>query len=216
MFERTPEGLYESALLRQLDWVRHGFATRDSDGWPGSYTRVKQIHSSLVAVADEQEGCLGQGDALVTSVAGRWVGIRTADCVPLLIADSRRRAVAAVHGGWRGTVANIAGATVNQMVSNYDSRPEDLVAAIGPCIGECCFEVGPEVAERFRDLFPERSALRHIDLVEANRRQLMAAGVLPENIDVSAFCTFCQGAEFHSYRRDKEAAGRMVSAISIA
>jgi YfiH family protein len=216
MFERTAEAVFQSDLLRQLPWVRHGFATRDSDGWPGPYCHVKQVHSNFVAVADQQEGCLGQGDALITSISGRWIGIRTADCVPLLLADSQRPAVAAVHAGWRGTVANIAGEAVRRLAANYGSRPQDLLVAIGPCIAECCFEVGPEVAERFRELFPERSALARVDLVEANRRQLLSAGLAPENIDESGLCTACSPAEFHSYRRDKEAAGRMTSAISVA
>jgi polyphenol oxidase len=215
MLVRTNEGVYESTLLRAQSWLRHGFASRHSDSWPGDYTRIKQIHSSIVVVANGGGDPPEHGDAIVTRDPARWVGIRTADCVPLLVADPIHRVVGAIHAGWRGTVAEIASRTVETMASEFDSKPETLIAAIGPCISECCFEVGPEVAHHFERLFPERTEFGHVNLPEANRRQLIAAGLSGTNIDVSNLCTACDSAEFHSYRRDRELSGRMVAAIQI-
>jgi YfiH family protein len=196
--------------------VQHGFGTRHIPDWPGEYTHLKQVHSDTVVVADGPDGCLGRGDALVTSVPGRWVGIRTADCVPILIADAKHRTVGAVHAGWRGTVSGIARRAVREFKAAYGSRPEDLLVALGPSIGECCYNVGSDVSAQFEQLFPERADLTCIDLREANRRQLIAAGVPFENVDLGELCTACGRSEFHSYRRDKERAGRMVAAIRIA
>jgi YfiH family protein len=177
---------------------------------------VRQIHSNIVAVAVGSTVSPAEADALVTADPDRWIGIRTADCVPLLIADREGRAVAAVHAGWRGTVANIAGETVGRLGDLYGCRPEELVAAVGPCIAKCCFEVGPEVAARFEPLFEPGMDLNRIDLVEANRRQLIAAGLSPGAIDTTRLCTACDEREFHSYRRDRELSGRMVAAIALA
>ena len=215
MFVRNHEGVYESTLLLGETWLRHGFSSRQSDTWPGEYTRINQIHSNIVAVANSGREQPQRGDALVTTDPGRWVGIRTADCVPILIADPGRSAVAAVHAGWRGTVAEIVRLTVETMRSEFGSDPATLIAAIGPCIAECCFEVGPEVGQHFTGLFPERTDFRHVDLAEANRRQLTGAGLAGNKIDVSGLCTACDATEFHSYRRDRDLSGRMVAAIQI-
>lgn len=221
MFVRTVEGVYQSPLLSTLPWLVHGFGTRHSAHWPAEYTNLKQTHSDLALSADGQRGCFGRGDALIVSEPGNLVGIRTADCIPILLADPVRRVVAAVHAGWRGTVANIAGKTVRKITKELGGSAHDLIAAIGPGIGVCCFEVGMDVWEQFWDLFPERMSIgsvdRHyVDLVEANRRQLLEAGIPAEHIDVSGLCTVCSGTgEFHSYRRDRDNSGRMVSAIGI-
>jgi YfiH family protein len=215
MFLCSPDGVFRSAQLAEFEWLVHGFGSRRSDGWPGSYTRLKQIHSDTVISISEGADCAGEGDALVTAMAGRLLGIRTADCVPLLFADTRNRAVGAVHAGWRGTAASIASRAVEAMRREFSTRPDDLIVAIGPCISECCFEVGPEVGELFRSMFPDRQQFGRVDLVEANRRQLIAAGVHSERIDVSNLCTACNASDFHSYRRDREKAGRMVAAIGV-
>jgi len=156
---------------------------------------------------------------LFARAPGSLIGVHTADCVPVLLVDRRNRAIAAVHAGWRGTVAVIPARTLEAMRERYGTLPEDVEAAIGPAIAACCFEVGPEVAAKFGDLFPERSDLgrrTHVDLHEANRRILSAAGVPPEAIYVARhLCTRCHGGEFCSYRRDRERAGRMVSSIGI-
>lgn len=199
-------------MLSGLTWLEHGFASRHAEGWPGEYGRVSQIHSTDVLVSSGPDASR-KGDALVTDSPGHWIGVRTADCVPILLADTRTHAVAAVHAGWRGTVGNIAGATLQKLAETYGTKPAEVTAAIGPCIAECCFEVGPEVAEQFATLLKFETLPSHLDLVEANLRQLVSAGVLPEHIDVAELCTMCDAEEFHSYRRDKEESGRMVSAI---
>ena len=167
---------------------------------------LKQIHSDITWEARECSGCIGEGDALITAQPGLLLTIRTADCIPVLIADPVRRAVAAIHAGWRGTAAGIAGKTVKKMMESFSSDPADLIAAIGPGIGKCCFEVGPEVAEQFA------GGERHVDLAGANRRDLIAAGV--SRIAVGAPCTCCQVGLFHSFRREKSQE-RMISAIGI-
>ena len=146
------------------------------------------------------------------------LAIRTADCLPILIADEQHRAVAAVHAGWRGTVLGIVGETIRAMTDQFGTRPEDLVVAIGPGIGACCYTVGPEVGARFEEFFPERndlSSVAQVDLVETTIRQLRRNGGITGQIDSSGLCTRCLADQFHSYRRDGAAAGRMRSAIGI-
>jgi polyphenol oxidase len=210
MLEKSPERLYVSTLLAELPWVVHGFGCRATHGWPARFTNLKQTHSDKVVVADDRKGCLEQGDALVTSEPGNLIGVRTADCVPILIADPEHRAVAVVHAGWRGTAAEITAKAVVKLTSEYGSRPAELRAAIGPAIGRCCFEVGPEVSALFHGPGPT------VDLSALNQQQLLSAGLTPAHVDVGELCTRCYGeGEFHSFRRDKESSGRMVSAIGI-
>ncbi len=186
----------------------HGFGTRNSEGWVqgGEVVTLKQIHSDVVWEAREAVGCLGEGDALITAQPGLLLTIRTADCIPVLIADPVRRAVAAIHAGWRGTVTGICGKTVQRMAAAFGSNPADLIAVIGPGINVCCFEVGAEVSAQFG------TASRYVDLIEANRRDLTDGGV--SKIAQGAPCTVCAPGLFHSFRRDKST-GRMVSAIGI-
>jgi polyphenol oxidase len=210
MFEKSSERLYVSTLLAELPWVVHGFGCRATHGWPARFTNLKQTHSDKIVVADDRKGCLEQGDALITSEPGNLIGVRTADCVPVLIADPEHRAVAVIHAGWRGTSAEIVTKAVAKLTSEFGSRPAAMRAAIGPAIGPCCYEVGPEVSALFNTAGPT------VDLRAANQAQLLRAGLTPEHIDVSEFCTLCYGdGEFHSFRRDKESSGRMVSAIGI-
>ncbi len=203
-----------SPALSAFPWVEHGFATRHAVDWfdESRLANLKQIHSDVVAVA-AGPGPLGEGDAVITNVPGVLAGIRTADCLPLLLADPVHRAVAAVHAGWRGSAANISAATLRAMAREFGTRAEDVVAAIGPGIGVCCYEVSEEVASRFVEWLPGLTAGKnHLDLVETNRRQLTAAGV--RTIHTGAACTRCD-ADYHSYRRDGEASGRMYSVIGI-
>lgn len=169
---------------------------------------VKQIHSGIVLLGD-QIGCAGEGDALVTARAGVAVSVRTADCYPILLADERHRAVAAVHAGWRGTAARIAIRTLEEMHRLYGTSAADVYAAIGPGIGACCYEVGADVARQF-----DMERARRIDLAGINRRQLLDAGVAEHRINVLGGCSKCDAHLFHSYRRDQLAAGRMVSFIA--
>lgn len=138
------------------------------------------------------------------------MSIRTADCFPILLADPVHRAVAAVHAGWRGTAAEIATGTLRRMRDEYGTQPADVFAAIGPGIGACCYRVGEEVARRFG-----KNSAGHLDLAQENQRQLIRVGVPHAHIDLIGACTFCDAARFHSFRREGERAGRMISFISI-
>ena len=177
---------------------------------------LRQIHSDRVWNAHSLLDRQCEGDALVTDDPGRGIGVRTADCVPVLLLDAGRRAVAAIHAGWRGTAAGIAAHAIEKMQADFGSRPADIRAALGPCIQECCYEVGPEVANNFRTLFPEWPVISgkwHLDLPEANRRHLTAAGVPANQIFDSGLCTFCLPEHFFSYRREPRNPGRMTSVI---
>jgi polyphenol oxidase len=219
MFYKDTRHVYRVEALDRLPWLDHGFGTRNSDGWvTGPLAWVRQIHSDKWIEADGKAGCLGEADCLISATPGLYVGIRTADCIPVLIVDECRRAVAAVHAGWRGSAEAIAAKAVRAMGEQFGSRPADLLAAVGPGICGKCYEVGPEVAARFKALFPERDDLdgqTRIDLREANRRQLLGAGLTPSRISVSSLCTACSPDEFYSWRREKEQAGRLISAVAI-
>jgi len=169
---------------------------------------LKQIHSSECVAAEGRSGILGEGDALLEDRPGSVVAVKTADCVPILLVDDAHHAVAAVHAGWRGTAAGIAGKAVAAMRERFGSR--DLYAAIGPSIGKCCYEVGPEVSAQFG-----LEGRTFLDLPEFNRRQLLDSGVTAERIFASNLCTQCKADEFHSFRRDREAAGRLYSFAGI-
>ncbi len=148
---------------------------------------------------------------MISNVPGIALSIRTADCLPILIADPRNRAVAAIHAGWRGVVSEIAPKTMEAMSVQFDSKPEELVIAIGPGIGACCFEVGPDVAVQF-----QLSGRSKVDLVETVCRQLGRNGVTARQINAAKLCSKCNPELFESYRRDREAAGRMVAVIRLA
>ncbi len=140
-----------SPILEPFPWLDHGFGTRQAPLSQGGMASLKQIHSSLSLVADRREGCVGEGDALLTGEAGVTVSIRTADCLPILLADSVTRAVAAVHAGWRGTHAHIVKETIERMRSEFGSAAANIVAAIGPGIGACCYEGRRRCREAVRD-----------------------------------------------------------------
>lgn len=180
-----------------------------------------QIHGDHVEVVDtahvniEPEGV----DALVTDIPGYCLCVSTADCIPVLLYDTQKKAVAAIHAGWRGTVARIVEKTVSVMSDRYGSQGKDLVACIGPGISLEAFEVGDEVYQTFCeagfDMNPiaRKEAKWHIDLWEANRRQLLACGVKPENIEVSGICTYHNNDDFFSARRQGIRSGRILSGI---
>jgi YfiH family protein len=218
-FYLDDQNVYRASVLDDLVWLEHGFGTRLSPDWLAGreVTTVRQIHSDVVIQSDGRHGPVGEGDALIANRPG-LVAIRTADCIPILMADTAKRAVAAVHAGWRGTVAEIAVKSVKRMQQVFETNPNDLLAVIGPGIGSCCFEVGPEVAIRFQSLLPERADLKkrtRIDLAEVNRRQLIGIGLSRARISTFEICTCCGGELWHSYRRDRKTAGRMTTAIGI-
>jgi len=213
VFYKDARQVYRLSELDALPWLIHGFGTRHSDipGWFENLATVKQVHSAVCVAAEGRRGVLGEGDALLEDRPGAAIAVKTADCIPILLVDERHRAVAAVHAGWRGTVARIAARAVEAMRRRFGADPRDLAAAIGPGIGKCCYEVGPEVARHFGE-----QGRAHISLADANRGQLVEAGVTPGRIYASNLCTMCLAEEFHSFRRDREAAGRLYSFAGIA
>lgn len=217
MIHRSTDGLWRSTLLEAEAWLDHSFGTA-SQTPPGQYRSLKQVHSTRVFDFHEWMPLL-EGDALSAAVSGQAVAVKTADCVPILLADPKRRLVAAIHAGWRGTVDGIAAAAVRHLVARHSADPAGLLAALGPSIGPCCFEIGPDVAPRFEPIFPERADLAdrtRVDLREANARLLERSGIDRSRIDTLDIpCTCCGGNEFHSWRRDRATGLRMFSVISI-
>jgi YfiH family protein len=193
----------------------------------GRLLLVRQVHRADVAVARAGRSCKWQrpeADVIISDDPTSAIGVRVADCAPILLADRRLRSVGAAHAGWRGTVQKAAGAAVRAMQATFGSMPGDLVAAIGPCLGRCCGEVGPEVVDAFREAGHREGALRrwfeagasgrpYLDLALANRDQLADAGVPVEHIHVAGLCTKTHADVLHSYRADGKAAGRMVGVI---
>ncbi len=208
MFYKDPQNIYRVRPLERLTWLEHGFGTRHS--LPPAAATVHQIHSDICVVAHGATGVLGDADAILENTPGHCVAVKTADCIPVLLTDEEHRAVAAVHAGWRGTVSRIVEHALRKMHQEFGSNPAAMHAAIGPGIGKCCYEVGAEVAAHFGETGP-----CHIDLVDANRRQLLEAGVSPSRIYAANLCTRCGVEDFHSYRRDKEHSGRMLSFIGV-
>lgn len=185
---------------------------------------VKQIHSADVHLVDSSELSSLSCDGLMTRCRKLLLGIQTADCLPILIVDTVEQVCAGAHAGWRGTLAGIAQKTLERMHEVFGTQPENCLVATGPAIGQCCFEVGLEVREQFERAFNFGSSLftRHqengkayMDLREANRRQLLAAGVPKEHIYDWDDCTLCKTDTYFSYRGEagRGAVGRLVAVI---
>jgi YfiH family protein len=184
---------------------------------------LHQVHSNRVHIIEDNSGQWNQaeGDALVTRVENIALAVQVADCLPVLIVDPVKNAVAAVHSGWRGTLLRILPQTIQAMEKAFDSDPSTLKAAIGPGIRACCFEVGREVADLFEKEFPgccsaiDRPGKYHLDLVKVLDIQMNLAGIHPmHRYDLDA-CTCCNSNEFFSYRADGRAAGRMMAIIGL-
>jgi YfiH family protein len=211
---------------------------------------LRQIHSSVLVLGGAADANLEapyKGDGLMTAEPGILLGIQTADCIPVLVADRKLHVVAAFHAGWRGTVKRIVESGIGRMRLEFGCRPEDLTAAIGPGIGPCCYAIGEEVLSSFESQFTYASELfhevydtdpvrakypmlfltqrapghsnigpsLHVDLVEANHRQLLAAGLKPRSIQTTGGCTNCHQELFFSHRASHGHAGRMMSVIGI-
>ncbi len=217
----------------------------NGDPWP--LVAMRQAHTSLIHRIEELPAQPLHGDGLVTDRSGIVLGVRVADCLPVLIADPAGHAVGAFHAGWRGTLARIVEKGVGELRRYFGSRPENLLVAIGPGIHRCCYEVGDELREKFAAQFHYADQLfdevfdsgpvrrkypllflnqrapghgepprkLHLDLVEANRRQLLDAGVRPENIWIAELCTSCRTDLLFSHRKEKGATGRMMAAIAV-
>jgi len=172
------------------------------------------------------------GDALLTDQAGILLSVRVADCLPILIVDPQRRAVAAIHAGWRGALARVIEETAAGMRLIFGCRPEHLLAALGPSIRSCCYEVGEEVVEAFYGQFtradgffrrvphptrggPQAPAVMYLDLLAVALAQLRAAGLAARQVSVADFCTACRTDLFYSYRREGSRTGRTMAVIAI-
>lgn len=176
---------------------------------PARLQVTKHVHGTRVWVVGDPLPDPPEFDILVGDRPGDVLGAFAADCIPLVFADPVRRVVAAAHAGWRGTVAGAAVNAVHAMVARFGSRPEDIRVALGPSIGPCCFEVGPEVVDAFRAALPDLPGLviagprkEHVDLRLATRTLLERNGVGPEHIDDRPPCTRCDAERFFSFRRD--------------
>ncbi len=211
---------------------------------------VRQFHSNLTVRASGADAARERprkADGMITDERGLLLAVQIADCIPVLVADRRKRVVGAFHAGWRGTAKRIVETGVGRMRLEFGCRPEDLIAAIGPGVGQCCYAVGEEVdseftsqfvyaAELFREVFesdsiktkypmlfltqraPGHSPIGpqiHLDLVEANRRQLLAAGLRRGAIEVMGGCTSCHRELFFSHRGSHGHAGRMMAVVGV-
>ena len=186
--------------------------------WQVHGADVRVVNS--VAEAKPAEDQLGETiycDAIVSNADRVLASVKTADCVPVLIGDPRTRSFAAVHAGWRGTLASAAIAGVKRLTDEYGARPEDLRVAIGASAGPCCYEVGTDVIDAFTSRFPDtvklftrtRPGHAFVDLITANREQLESVGVRPERIHVLPLCTMCRTDLFFSYRNEKKLHGKV-------
>jgi len=176
----------------------------------------KQVHSNVVKRV-HSGGMLEACDGLVTDSLDVYLCISVADCVPVFLYDPQKRAVAAIHAGWRGTASRICTAAVRKMKEEFGSRSEDLFVYIGPAASSCCYAVGDEVARQFDATFVKREKeIIHVDLKGANVRQLFDEGIPGARIEVSEYCTICHPELLHSYRRDKGKSGRMVGVIGLS
>lgn len=213
--EDEAENIYENRRrflkLFHGDWVLTGC-------WQMHSADIRTVRDREDAARDT-EHC----DALVTNAPRILLGVKTADCVPIIIGDARSGACAAVHAGWRGTLASILPRALEQLATHYGTRAEDVRAAIGPAARACCYEVGSEVIEAFRTRFPRSEHLFEptreghalIDLQRANREQLLEAGVTPLHIHTAPLCTMCRTDLFFSYRREKSLYGRTGRLMSV-
>lgn len=176
----------------------------------------KQVHGDViwkVSAEDVSRRGVFEADAVVTHVTGLPIAVRTADCLPLLMADPVKKVVAVVHAGWKSSFLKIAAKTVAVMVKEYGSTPSDIRAAIGPCIRRVSYQVGEEFKTYFPDdVYPEKDGL-HLDLSSANKRQLTAAGIMPAHILDDGLCTVMDKDRFFSFRREAEGSGRLLSVI---
>jgi YfiH family protein len=185
-----------------------------------AFARLRQVHGSRVVCCDGEPVPPPEGDALATARPGLAACVLTADCVPVLLGDPRTGAVAAVHAGWRGTLARAAARAVEALEREYGARRENLLAAVGPAIGPCCYEVSPDLAERFQVEFGT-AVMAHprtprVDLWTANEAVLQQAGIPGERIEVLDRCVACDAESFFSHRRDGVRTGRQVGFIAPA
>ena len=211
----------EEDVRRNLDLFREAFAIPH-----GNLVLMGQVHGERIHVIDSDEpppACVPECDGLITARPGVALGVRTADCVPLFFVDPVRRVIGAAHAGWRGTALGMAGKMVAAFVEGFASRPEDILAAVGPAVGPCCYQVDDPVhaalaahagAKRF--LKPCREEGRWmLDLALANRLQIGERGVPETNIHMAELCTACRQELFFSHRASSGRSGRQVNFLML-
>jgi len=233
-----------AAFVRKLGLGKTRRGPRQN-GWP--FITLRQIHSDVIHCVDSVPAGQLVGDGMITNTPGLLLAIQTADCLPVILVDTKRHAIGVFHAGWRGTAQRIVEKGVGEMFRAFGTRPRDLKAAIGPGIQGCCYEVGEGVRTKFESQFeyaaklfrevresdpvrekypllfltaraPGHSALPEkifLDLVEANRQQLLAAGVPKKNIESSPLCTNCNPDILFSYRAEKGKTGRQMGVVGI-
>ena len=175
----------------------------------------KQVHSDISREISEG-GFAGDCDATFTDKKNVYLTVSIADCLPVFVFDPFKKIIAGIHAGWRGSADKIVLKTINRLIEQYSVDPSSLVCFLGPCISQEYFEVGPEVGELFKDEVKIKKGEKyHIDLKKENKLQLLEAGVLEENIEISPHCTYKEDLIFHSYRRDRDKSGRMFGVIGM-
>ncbi len=189
-----------------------------------SFVSALQIHSNKVYVVKTKRDINWralsreiEADALITNISNTVLTVLTADCVPILLFDSKRKVIGAVHSGWKGCKENIIRATIETMQNEYGTVASDLLVGIGPSIRGCCYEVGDEVIKEFVEFPNAISKVKesyYLDLAKVTQEQLLSMGVNGGNIEVNTICTSCENKEFFSYRKDK-CSGRFMSCISL-
>jgi len=218
--------------FKPISWLIHGFGTGALKEEDFARTEglaqfrlviMRQLHSDIIHRLDSPPAARLSGDALITNAPGLLLVVRTADCLPVFLVDEGHRAVASVHCGWRGTRARILERTVREMEAVYGTIPENLIAALGPCVGPACYEVGPDVREGFGkagfppsvfSASPAAPGKSLLDLRRANTWLLEGLGVKKGNILSVEYCTHCDHALL-SYRRNKGEPQRMYNFVGI-
>jgi YfiH family protein len=235
------------AFLRELTAGEGKQHRKRNDGSAVGLVTLLQIHSDVIHGVESVPKEPLTGDGLITATPGLLLAVQTADCLPVILVDVKRRAVGVFHAGWRGTLSRIVEKGVGEMQRRFGSQGRDIKAAIGPGIQGCCYEVGEEVRDKFASQFSYAAGLFHevkesdpvrekypllfltarapghgslpvkifLDLVEANRQQLLAAGVPAKNIESSPFCTNCRADLLFSYRGENGKTGRLMGVAGI-
>jgi len=224
---------YSAPRDREAAWRERRRWSRAAGIDPMAISTVHQVHGrEVIGIGVDRRGqggplgttSLGKADAVMTGEPGVAVMTLHADCLPIILADPERPVVAAIHAGWRGTVADVVGATVSAMVREYGARTERIIALIGPGMRSCCYEVGDEVVEAWRGAVGDVSEIAlspgprrwHFDLALANRYLLDRAGIAAANIDDQAFCTRCHDDRWFSHRSQGPDTGRFGAMVGIA
>jgi len=211
-----------SKSLSSINGIEHYFGKRDFI-FPNleKVYFLNQLHSDKVIFVSDDFDWNEQkdGDAIITSKRNLFIGVRTADCVPILLSDESSSFIAVVHAGWRGTFYNIVNKTIERILNEFNCNPEDIIAALGPSIGGCCYEVGKPLWNKFNhehilfpDDFSQIGEKYYLNLQSINRNFLKNSGV--QQIDLLAKCTKCED-DFYSYRRDKSKKNSQISIIKL-